>query len=214
MAREALRQFDPCDEVLAVQAQHGSTDSFAEIVVRWQVPVVRYLRHRTASLEDAKDLAQDIFVRAYENLHRYQVQKGKFRAWLFTIVRRLSINHHRRRKQSRQPLVVAADLRYEPSHRMAMRKNRQQLWDVAAATLTESQWSGLWLYYVEQLSVEEVRHVLGSSRGAIKALLHRARRKLAGVLFQTTYGDDEQSFGLRENAVALVHGNSERSYDE
>jgi DNA-directed RNA polymerase specialized sigma24 family protein len=80
MAREALRQFDTCDEVLAVQAQHGSADSFAAIVVRWQVPVVRYLRHRTASLEDVEDPAQDVFVRACENLHRYQVQKGKFRA--------------------------------------------------------------------------------------------------------------------------------------
>ncbi len=84
----------PSDEELARRAQQGCAASFEQLVRRFQVPVLQFLRQRTGAVE-AEDLVQETFVRAYENLHHYR-RTWRFATWLFTIARRVSINHHRR----------------------------------------------------------------------------------------------------------------------
>ena len=59
------------DEDLALRAQQGCADAFEELVRRYQVPLVRFLR-RLGNGAEAEDLTQDTFVRAYENMHRYR----------------------------------------------------------------------------------------------------------------------------------------------
>ena len=70
----------------------------------------------------------------------------------------------------------------DPARIVELRESRQRLWDLAAATLTDSQWTSLWLFYVEEMSLNEIAKVLNSSSTAVKARLHRARRKLANEL--------------------------------
>ena len=83
------------DEDLAIQAADGCIASFEQLVQRFQVPLVHFLSQRCESREDAEDIAQEAFVRAHSNLHRYQT-RWRFSTWLFTIARRLCINHLRR----------------------------------------------------------------------------------------------------------------------
>jgi RNA polymerase sigma-70 factor (ECF subfamily) len=169
------------DETLARQAQHGCVDSFAELVARYQVPLMRFMQRRTPTIEDAEDLTQEAFVRAHANLERYR-SNWRFGTWLFTLARRLSINHHNRRQLGHQPLVDPLDSSNDPARVFADRERAKQLWDRAAVALTESQWSSLWLYYVQDLSTVEISHVLSCTPAAVKALLHRGRRKLAAEL--------------------------------
>ncbi len=60
----------PSNEALALQAQLGCRASFAELVARFQVPLLHFLLQRTAGLQDAEDLTQDVFVRAFRSLRR------------------------------------------------------------------------------------------------------------------------------------------------
>jgi RNA polymerase sigma-70 factor (ECF subfamily) len=169
------------DEALAHQAQHGCVESFGELVARYQVPLVRYLRRRTATTEDAEDLTQETFVRAHGKLRHYR-SEWSFGTWLFTIARRLCINHQTRRQLPREPMTELLDSAKDPARACAERQQAKRLWDLAAAVLTEAQWSAVWLYYVQDLSVVDVSHVLTCTPGAAKALLHRGRRKLAAEL--------------------------------
>ena len=82
------------DEELACRAQGGCQASFEQLLRRYQIPVLHFLRQRGLGA-DTEDLLQEVFLRAYENLHRYR-PRWPFSAWLFTIARRMSINHHRR----------------------------------------------------------------------------------------------------------------------
>ena len=167
------------DEELARQAQQGCSASFEELVRRFQVPLIRFLRQRTAS-EEAEDLAQDTFVRAYQNLHRYR-PAWRFGTWLFTIARRLSINRQRRRRPlaDSEALDSAPAGTPQPGELVAEEESRRRLWDLAAEVLSEQQLTAIWLYYVEDLSVKEVARVLGRSRVAVKTMLFRARKKLS-----------------------------------
>jgi len=168
----------PSDEELACQAQRGCTSSFDRLLRRFQGPLLQFLRHRGAG-SDAEDLLQETFLRVYQNLHRYSRQ-WPFSSWLFTIARRISINHHRaaRRTKSDQGVEFLAAVAPEPWRAMAAAEDRQSLWSLAARTLSEVQTTTLWLYYVEELPVHEIARVLGRSPGSVKVLLFRARRKL------------------------------------
>lgn len=167
----------PSDEQLARRAQQGCRASFEELVRRFQVPLVHFLRCRN-SPEDAEDLAQETLLRAYQRLERY-CDQWRFVTWLFTIARRLSMNYHRRPARTvAVSLEAMADHRPAPDQELAGAESRQRLWQLAAEVLTEPQLTALWLFYVEEFPVKEVARVLRRSRVAVRAILFRARRKL------------------------------------
>jgi RNA polymerase sigma-70 factor (ECF subfamily) len=175
----------PSDEELAQRAQRGCPASFEELVRRYQVPLMHFLRQRAGSADagGAEDLVQDTFLRAYEHLHRYR-PNWSFRTWLFTIGRRLSINQQRRSRPRTgwAALGAVADDRWPPALLAAEEDSRRRLWDLAAGVLTEQQNTTLWLYYVEDMTVRQIAEVLGRSQMAVKTMLFRARKRLLPFL--------------------------------
>ena len=172
----------PTDEQLVSRAQQGCSASFEELVRRYQVPLLQFLR-RWATHEDAEDLVQDALVRAYRNLHRYR-PSWRFSTWLFTIARRLSMNLGRRRvpRADCEVAETVVDDAPLPGELVAEEENRQCLWSRAAEVLTEPQMTATWLHYVEDMSVKQIARVLGRSQIAAKAMLFRARKKLLPIL--------------------------------
>ncbi len=166
------------DEELACRARGGCAESFERLLRRFQAPVLHFLRHRGAAVE-AEDLTQEIFLRAYENLHRYR-PRWSFSAWLFTIARRASINHYRRRRPAIDSTEVdaLASPAEEPLEAMVAAESRLRLWRTAARILPEEQTTALWLYYVEDMPAKEVALVLGRSAASVKTMLFRARKRL------------------------------------
>jgi len=171
------------DEQLASRAQRGCVASFEELVRRFQLPLLNFLRQRGAGA-DAEDLLQETFLRAYANLHRYR-PLHRAAAWLFTIARRLSINHYHRvaatlatQASGETALETLAAVDPAPDEMVAAAEERKYLWQLAASLLSEEEMTALWLYYVEELSAREVGVVLDRSWLATKSLLSRARKKL------------------------------------
>ncbi|MGA2068900.1 MAG: sigma-70 family RNA polymerase sigma factor [Thermoguttaceae bacterium] len=176
----------PSDEQIARRAQRGCAASFEELMRRFQAPVLQFLRHRGPAAE-AEDLLQETFVRAYTRLGQYR-GPWRFSTWLFTIARRVSINHHRRTQRAPWPrsdgeaVRSAASTAPGPAETAARADSRQYLWARAAAVLSEEQWTALWLHYVENLPTRQIAGVLGCSRVALKTMIHRARKKLMPLL--------------------------------
>ena len=171
------------DEQLAERAQRGCVDSFEELVRRFQTPLLSFLRQRGAGAA-SEDLLQETFLRAYASLDRYEHGR-RVSAWLFTIARRLSINHYHRvaaRSANRHSDEGVVDsltaLEATPDAQADDAEQRRDLWRVASQILTEEQTTALWLYYVEELSAGEIAAVLGRSWLATKTLMSRARKKL------------------------------------
>ena len=172
----------PDDEQLACRAQQGCVASFEELVRRYQVPVVQFLR-RLGAGADAEDLFQETCVRAYRNLHRYR-QRWRFATWMFTIARRVRINHARRRR----PALDGEHLESVPAGTpgpleiAVQEEDRDRLWAAAARILSEEEMTAVWLHYVEDRSARETAAVLGRSWMAVKSMLFRARRRLLALL--------------------------------
>jgi RNA polymerase sigma-70 factor (ECF subfamily) len=166
------------NEQLARRAQQGCSESFEELVRRFQVPLLQFLR-RWSTVEDAEDLVQEAFLRAYQNLAGYR-PAWRFSTWLFTIARRANINWQRKRRPQvhGEALESVQAETPPPWQRMIERENRGRLWDLAEAELTEPQFTATWLFYVEEMPVKQISRVVGRSRVAVRTMLFRARQRL------------------------------------
>ena len=172
--RQTLRALSA--EELARRSQQGCRESFAELVERFGIRLFKFLRYKTNNLQDAEDLVQESFVRAYENIQRYR-SSWKFSTWLFTIAARLAYSHFRR-SRSFQTVGYFESSDPEPVQMVAEKETRQSLWALARC-LSMNQYQALWLKYGQDMSIKEIAMVLRKSQVNVKVLLYRARINLA-----------------------------------
>ena len=174
------------NEELACKAQAGSSACFAELVRRFEGRLLHFLIQRSGHQEDAEDLLQETFARAYRQIHRYK-PRWKFSTWVFTIASRLACNH--RRRSNRSCLDYAKLLPGEtasPSSIVSQREEKENLWGLAAEVLSKNQYAALWLRYVEGMLVKEIAKVMRKTQNHVKVLLFRGRSLLGQNLGGTT----------------------------
>lgn len=169
------------DAMLARRAAGGCVASFSELARRYQVPVVHYVGQLAGrGGADADDVAQEAFLRAWRCIADYDPQWA-FSTWLFTIARRTWLNQMRaaRRRRVRESAVAAAAASAGGAAAAAIATERAtRLWQVARAELSEREFTGLWLRYVEDKPVAEIAVVLDKPVATVKVILFRARRRL------------------------------------
>ena len=163
------------DEVSLLRASlNGEVEAWGEIVVRYKQAVfglcLGFLRNRA----DAEDLTHDAFIRAYENLRRYQLER-KFSTWLFTVAANLCRNRLRYRRY--HPVIEPLDLQeggIDPAAAVA-REDRQVRVKRALESLSPGYRSPLVLRYYNELSYREIGELLSLPEGTIKTRIHRAK---------------------------------------
>ena len=169
----------PSAEELASRAQAGSSAAFNALVARYDERLLRFLRRRTPRPQDAEDLRQETFLRAYQNIERYDPTRP-FGAWLFTIASRLAVSHARR--QTAQPPPAAgpeqAAAQPMPDEAAAQREAADNCCLASFHRASAAQYAAVWLRYAEGLTAQEAARRLGKSRVHVRVLLHRARQKL------------------------------------
>lgn len=181
MAEEAALPWKA--DVLA--ARGGDHDAFAALVRSVQRPVYGLCLRLLRSEAEASEVAQESFLRAFQNLHRYDEDRP-FDLWVMAIARNLCLDLLRRRSR-----VQTEDL---AEHRDALpsgeknqeegaieRQERLSL-EAALSTLPVDDREVLALYYVQKRTTREIAGVLGVAPGTIMARLFRAREKLRKVL--------------------------------
>lgn len=180
---------DP-DAALMLRVRQGDTLAFAELVDKYKQPVMNLACRMLRDATEAEDLSQMVFVQVFKSAHRYKVS-SKFSTWLFTIARNLCLNEIRRRSrhpadsiESRHPEQDdQAAPQFEdkktasPPDRLLHGELEEKI-QQALAGLPENQRLAILLCRQEDLSYEDIAHVLGSSVSATKSLIHRGRETL------------------------------------
>ena len=173
---------EPADGELAARTQAGSLSAFEDLVRRYERRLLGYLQARVGNVHDAEDLTQRAFINAYRGLASYDTRRP-FAAWLFTIARRLAIDHHRARRPT-EPLRDDWLDHRDPARAAAAADLSARLWTLARQTLTGNQFTALWLNTAAQLDVKATARTMGKSETHVKVLLFRARRCLGRRLAQ------------------------------
>ena len=140
--------------------------------------------HFTLKREDAEELSQEIFLKLFENLHRYD---GGFPlvAWILSVSRNLCIDRYRRRKREKSfrfvsdEAVTALLKSQDDPSRMALQKERTQLLFSALSEIPEDLAEILILRDLNGLAYEEIGKALELPEGTVKSRLFRARAEVA-----------------------------------
>jgi RNA polymerase sigma-70 factor (ECF subfamily) len=169
------------DEDLAVKAAAGRGECFEELVCRYARRLFRFLRPKTLSDEEAEDLVQDTFRKAFQNIGSYD-PGYRFSTWIYTIGQRLAVSLFRSRRISFE-ISEPEDPGAAPEERLIHKQESETIWALARKLHTK-QYQALWLRYSEDLSVAEIARVMKTSSPHVRVLLHRGRLKLAAAFRQ------------------------------
>lgn len=167
------------EEELGRQAATGEQAAFEEVVRRYSRPLAEFAAGRTVSWQDAEDIVQETFLRAYLNLSSFNPVRS-LRNWLFTIAYRLMVSSWRRKKTVRLTDEAAALLQ-GPDAVESNEDEAEQLWDAARMIGTDA-YTALWLRYRQEMSVDEIAQVMQKTSIGVRVLLHRTRKRLADTL--------------------------------
>jgi len=156
---------------------------FANLVQRYQQYVFTLVLRFTDSREDAEEISQDVFVKAYRSLADFRGE-SKFSTWLYTVVRTSSITFLRKKKLDTTSLdnertFLQLENRESGFNANTMeQKSRHAMVNAAIRLLSPDDGQIITLFYKGEQTLEEIGRIMGMEPNTVKVRLHRARNRL------------------------------------
>lgn len=167
------------DDDLMARLGAGDLRAFDVLYERHRGAVFTFLARLTRNHHLAEDLLQETFVRIYRSRDTYR-PSGRFRAWLFTIARRLAIDQSRE-GAGPEPGAVEEVAAAESPERLAEARERLTRLEQALDVLPANQRELILLSRVAGLDAESIARVTGATPGAVRVALHRALSRLRSL---------------------------------
>lgn len=180
---------EDADIDLVDRFQHGDVAAFESLVKKYQNKVYDIVYHYTHDVEDAYDLSQEVFERAFKSLGGFK-KKSSFYTWLYRIAVNACIDYGRKRSRLKVVPVedwsslrdsLAAGSGDSPAEAALMQELEQQI-TRAIDQLPPKQRAVFIMKRLDGLSLEEIAQILGRKVGTIKAHLSHATHKLMDLL--------------------------------
>lgn len=181
MNRESKKE--PNDSELVSRAKEGEIEAFGELYERYIDLIYRYLRCRVSEDQTAEDIAEVVFLKAFEALDRYQERGWPFSSFLYQIARNQLADHYRRQRDE-LPLEDVQDMEAPPNSLDgdAIMEEQIQMLQNALRKLPEDYQEIIRLRVLLEMSTPDVAAILKRSEGAIRVLLHRALKALQKLI--------------------------------
>ena len=166
---------------LVILAQNGQKQAFGELYEIFAPEIYRFVFFRTRSRQDAEDLTQKIFIKAYKALKKSKGKFRNFRAWLYQISRNTVIDYYRTLKIhiSWETKIIKSKVNVEEEvlHKEEIEEVFQLL-----EKLKEREKEILILYYIQGFQLKEIARIMKKSPLAIRLTKHRAIKKLKKMI--------------------------------
>ena len=175
------------DQQIIESVLKGRTSDFALIIRRYGETIRNFVRHTIRQRQDAEEVAQDVFVKAFQRLDSYDAEKGSMKSWL------LGIAYHEvlmwLRKNQRQTIALEPEAFFEePTDEEAERllaevnEQRIQALQEAIRQLSHEDQMLLQLYYMEDLPLKEIASVAGHGHLYLATRLQRIGKRLCIII--------------------------------
>jgi RNA polymerase sigma-70 factor (ECF subfamily) len=184
------------DKELVVRALEGDESAYGELLERFRRPVFSLIYRMIGDREQAEDLAQESFVKAFNNLDSYN-PSYRFSSWLFKIANNHAIDHLRRARLSTvsihgSPHAASAEREEEtrivlesrdesPEQEMLALELGSEI-EQAIGQLRPEYRTAVILRHIENRPYEEIAEIMDVPIGTVKTFLHRARAELREIL--------------------------------
>jgi len=175
---------DPEIEVraLVVRSQKGDANAFGQLYDRFLPEILRYLSFRVGDPDTAEDLAQQVFLKAWQAIPRYQDRGVPFKAWLYRMAHNLMVDHHRARRPTTD--LEGIDLPEDPdadqpeAERYLLVQEVHTHLRAALERLSEDHRQVLVLRFLLEKSAREVGEIMDRQEVTVRGLQMRALQAL------------------------------------
>ena len=171
------------DEQIATQVQEGNSEAFGELIGRYQSKLLRYGRKFLFEPEDAEDVVQDIFIKAYENIQGFDVSR-RFSPRIYRIAHNEFLNALKKRQASRTIFTFDIDTLFphlaatDTADSSALDKDLRAGLEKHLEKLDAKYREPLILYYLESMDYREISEILHIPVSTVGVRLARARALL------------------------------------
>lgn len=183
------------DEDLAIvrKVQAGDVDAFDALIIKYRERVYSVIYNLTSNREDASDLSQETFIKAFQSINRFK-GKSSFFTWLYRIALNTSLTHLRKNKLRRffsfEKMVeedhtegFIENMKTESdSDKAALMTELQETLNDAFQKLSVKHRTVITLFEIDGLSHKEIAEIVGTSIGTVRSRLHYAKQFLQGEL--------------------------------
>ena len=164
---------------LVHRAKSGDKNAFAEIYETHLTPVYRYVYVRLGNREEADDITQETFLKAYQAIDRFEATRDNFLPYLFTVARNLLINRSQKKRADTMPVI---DLDREPgsddTSSYAQSEELKETLRGAMSTLSESEKEIIELRFFAERTYTEIAGILEKKEDAVRQHVARAMKKM------------------------------------
>ena len=192
------------EEQLVRRAQQGDNGAFEELLLLHQKKVYNLCLRMSANQDDALDLSQEAFIKAWRSIGQYQFE-ASFSTWLFRLTSNICIDFLRRKKRRQETSLTESyddsdegaelslpDVQPLPEQQAITNETKMELAQ-AMAQLAPDHREILQLRVIEDLPYEQIADILGVRVGTVKSRLARARLSLRKILKAGNYFDSASS---------------------
>jgi RNA polymerase sigma-70 factor (ECF subfamily) len=170
----------------------GNKTAYAVLVDRYQSFVFTIVSRLIIQREEAEDVSQEVFVKAYLSLAGFK-GNSKFSTWLYTIAHTTAISHLRKHRPDilfaeDEKLASYLDKRVSAVNDSGARSTKQ-LVNIAIKQLPSDDAEIITLFYLAEQSIEEIAIIMSLQTNNVKVKLHRARQKMKEIV-ERTYGHE------------------------
>ncbi len=175
------------DQYYINQVLEGRVNAFSVLVERYQSLVYTVVYRMMKNKEQAEEVAQDCFIKAYQSLNKYRGE-AKFSTWLYTIAYRKSLDAIKASKR-----IMTSELIEEINEgeielvtdalSYLEAKERKEIISDSIMKLSEDEAAIVTLYYFDEKSIKEIVEVVGLTADNVKIKLYRSRKKLYSILY-------------------------------
>ena len=176
------------DQIIIDKILNGDTNAFAQLVDSYKDLVFSLAFKMTKNREEAEEVSQDTFIKAYKNLANFKGD-AKFSTWLYKIAYRTCLDRFKKninlyKTDSIENTVIQLES-VEHTLESIERKERSEIMEVCLQKLPEEERTILWFFYYQELSLKEIVEITNLSQANIKVKLHRARKRLLTIVKET-----------------------------
>jgi RNA polymerase sigma-70 factor (ECF subfamily) len=188
---------------LITRTEAGEREAFNDLVLKYQKPLYALLYRMVGNHEDASDLLQKAFVKAFTGLKSFE-RRSTFKTWLYQIAINLAKNVYRDRARIEQVPIDDVIIKKNPRtlEAMIINENRQLL-RRSLASLPEKQRLTLMLRVQQEKKFEEIAAIMECSVGTAKANYHHAVQKLKVIMREPDAGA-EASEGTKKKETSPI----------
>jgi RNA polymerase sigma-70 factor (ECF subfamily) len=189
----------PTDEELVKLARDGNAEAYDALFERYKERVYRAVYHLTANREDANDLVQEAFIKAYRSLRGFK-GNSSFYTWIYRIAINSALNFTKQRESHPKLSLDVMDEEAQDSEVFRRFKRQrtapeelslgelQERLNKAMQKLSESHRAVVVLHDIEGLSHEEIAKIMKCSEGTVRSRLYYAHQQLQGLLSEFVGG--------------------------